>query len=77
VCYNPPAIESVPIVEAVNRLSVVDPVGSPVQAARALGISFGDCPHNHSPFQTESNQHENQTIINIEQDVVLNSHSPV
>jgi phosphofructokinase-like protein len=50
VCYHPPEIESVPIIEAVNQLRQVDPNGSAVQAARALGISFGDCPADESPF---------------------------
>jgi 6-phosphofructokinase 1 len=50
VCYNPPNINSVPIIEAVNELSTVDPQGSAVLAARALGISFGDQPANASPF---------------------------
>jgi 6-phosphofructokinase 1 len=52
VCYQPPRIDSVPISEAVNRLSQVDPDGSTVQAARALGISFGDSPTTASPFQS-------------------------
>jgi ATP-dependent phosphofructokinase / diphosphate-dependent phosphofructokinase len=50
VCYNPPQIESVPIIQAVNRLSQVEPNSSAVQAARALGICFGDCPTKNSPF---------------------------
>ena len=50
VCYNPPEISSVPIIDAVNHLRQVDPEGSAVQAARALGISFGDRPADHSPF---------------------------
>ncbi len=50
VCYRPPRIESVPIIEAVNRLSQVDPNGSDVQAARALGVSFGDMPESHMTF---------------------------
>jgi 6-phosphofructokinase 1 len=41
VCYRPPRIENVPIAEAIRALSCVDPAGSAVQAARALGISFG------------------------------------
>ena len=52
VGYNPPAIESVPILEAVNQLSCGDPQSEAVQAARALGISFSDCPTMASPFQT-------------------------
>ncbi|MFM8702920.1 MAG: 6-phosphofructokinase [Planctomycetia bacterium] len=50
VCYQPPNIESVPIVEAIRRLSRVDPGSSAVQAARALGISFGDAVGSPSPF---------------------------
>jgi 6-phosphofructokinase 1 len=41
VCYHPPAMLSVPILEAIT-LSRVGPQCSAVQAARALGISFGD-----------------------------------
>jgi len=41
VCYRPPEIASIPIADAIHRLSCVDPEGSAVQAARALGISFG------------------------------------
>lgn len=50
VCYQPPEILSVPILQAVNKLRVVDQQGSTVQAARALGISFGDIPVDESPF---------------------------
>jgi 6-phosphofructokinase 1 len=50
ICYHPPLMESVPIMQAVNRLSQVDPNGPAVQAAKALGISFGDCPADESPF---------------------------
>ena len=42
VCYHPPSINKVPIIDAVNELSNVDPEGAAVQAARAMGISFGD-----------------------------------
>jgi 6-phosphofructokinase 1 len=50
VCYQPPNIESVPIAAAIRRLSRVDPTSSAVQAARALGISFGDADQRASPF---------------------------
>ena len=50
VCYHPPEIESVPIIEAVNEVRMVNPEGSAVQAARALGVAFGDCAVEHSPF---------------------------
>lgn len=44
ICSRPPEMTSVPIMEAVNVLRRVDPHGPCVQAARALGISFGDRP---------------------------------
>jgi 6-phosphofructokinase 1 len=50
VCYQPPHIQSVPIREAIQKLSRVDVNGSIVQAARALGISFGDSPQQKLPF---------------------------
>jgi 6-phosphofructokinase 1 len=50
ICYNPPEMGSVPIIEAVNQIRVVDPSGPAVQAARALGICFGDCDTGQSPF---------------------------
>lgn len=54
ICYRPPRIDSVPIIDAVNKLSRVDPLTSAVQAARALGISFGDRPADESPFEMTS-----------------------
>jgi 6-phosphofructokinase 1 len=54
VCFQPPEIKSVPLAEALRRLSTVDPNGSAVQAARALGISFGDRPATESPFESRS-----------------------
>jgi 6-phosphofructokinase 1 len=50
ICYNPPEMGSVPIIEAVDHLRQVDPNGAAVQSARALGISFGDCEAGESPF---------------------------
>jgi len=50
ICYHPPLMDSVPIMEAVNRISRVDPHGSAVQAARALGMCFGDSAAGASPF---------------------------
>ncbi len=50
VCYSPPRVDSVPIRDAVSKLSRVDLQSPEVQAARALGISFGDCPAEESPF---------------------------
>ena len=51
LCYDPPEIGSVPIMEAVNQLRTVDPQSSAVQAARALGVCFGDKPDNPTPFR--------------------------
>lgn len=42
VSYQPPEIRAVPIKEAVGKLAQVSPNQSAVEAARALGISFGD-----------------------------------
>jgi 6-phosphofructokinase 1 len=50
ICYNPPEMSSVPIIEAVHQIRTVDADGPAVQAARALGISFGDCESGFSPF---------------------------
>jgi 6-phosphofructokinase 1 len=49
VCYRPPDFQSVPIAAAIRQLSTVDPRDSAVQAARALGIAFGDAADS-SPF---------------------------
>ncbi len=51
VCYHPPSIHDVPITDAVRELSSVDPEGAAVQAARALGISFGDSLPDEDPFR--------------------------
>jgi len=50
ICCVPPRMESVPIAQAIHRLSQVDPNGDAVHAARALGINFGDCEATASPF---------------------------
>ena len=68
VCYHPPEIGSVPIIEAVNHLREVDPHGSAVQAARALGISFGDCTADDSPFSTPTITSEATTAKEVELD---------
>jgi len=44
VSYQPPSIESVRILDAVDRISRVTPETSAVVAARALGVSFGQFP---------------------------------
>jgi phosphofructokinase-like protein len=50
VCYHPPDIDSAPIADAIRDLSTVNPHGSAVQAARALGIGFGDDADRADPF---------------------------
>lgn len=50
ICFQPPQMKSVAIRDAVSRLRTVEPTNSAVQAARALGISFGDCPTGENPF---------------------------
>ncbi|WP_182868694.1 6-phosphofructokinase [Stieleria mannarensis] len=52
VCSDPPDICHVPIVEAVDQIRTVDPGGSAVQSARAMGMCFGDTPGYQNPFQT-------------------------
>ncbi len=42
VCLRAGEIESVPLDEAVGEVRLVDPKGSVVRAARAVGITFGD-----------------------------------
>ena len=42
VCYRPPEIASVAISQAITTPAMVDPAHPAVQAARALGIGFGD-----------------------------------
>jgi 6-phosphofructokinase 1 len=54
ICYNPPKMGSVPITAAINQIRQVDPDGPAVQAARALGISLGDCPADASPFASHA-----------------------
>ena len=50
VCHDPPDISSVPISEAIGALRTVDPHGSAVATARALGICLGDTPGFVNPF---------------------------
>jgi 6-phosphofructokinase 1 len=64
ICYVPPQMTSVPISQAVHRIREVDAHGAGVQAARALGISFGDNADGN-PFDMP--RCETTTIANIEQ----------
>ncbi|MDG2224005.1 MAG: ATP-dependent 6-phosphofructokinase [Rubripirellula sp.] len=50
VSHDPPHILSVPISEAVGALRTVDPGGSAVTTARAMGICLGDTPGFVNPF---------------------------
>ncbi|MCC6511156.1 MAG: ATP-dependent 6-phosphofructokinase [Pirellulaceae bacterium] len=50
VCYDPPEINSIPIRQAIDSISTVDPFGSAVVAARGLGVSFGDTAQFVNPF---------------------------
>lgn len=68
ICYNPPEMGSVPIMKAVNKLRVVDPQGHAVQAARALGISFGDCASGSSPFSFQVEAPDAATAEEVELD---------
>ncbi|MFN0018815.1 MAG: 6-phosphofructokinase [Pirellulaceae bacterium] len=49
ICYQPPLMGSVPIIDAIT-LCTVDTAGTAVQAARALGVSFGNDFHD-LPFK--------------------------
>jgi 6-phosphofructokinase 1 len=68
ICYNPPEMGSVPIMKAVNKLRTVDADGHAVQAARALGISFGDCADSASPFFCRVEAPEAATAEEVELD---------
>ncbi|MEO1525568.1 MAG: ATP-dependent 6-phosphofructokinase [Planctomycetota bacterium] len=50
VCSHPPEIRDVPIADAVHQIRTVDPNGSAVQTARAMGICLGDTPGYENPF---------------------------
>lgn len=51
VCYDPPDIQSVSIADAVGSLRTIDPKGSAITTARAMGICMGDTPGYQNPFQ--------------------------
>ncbi len=63
ICYQPPNFNSVPIIDAIDRLSTVDPRSAAVQAARALGVSFGDRSGVDSPFSSPFSEMEEQEAI--------------
>jgi 6-phosphofructokinase 1 len=62
VTYQPPNMESVPIIDAI-KLATVCPNCSAVQAARALGVCFGDdykeAPFKYVPCDAECNAEGN------------------
>jgi ATP-dependent phosphofructokinase / diphosphate-dependent phosphofructokinase len=68
ICYHPPQMDSVPIMEAVNHIRTVDSHGAAVQAARALGICFGDASEGSSPFMARIGQilHCNDVVLDAE-----------
>lgn len=68
VSYQPPDMTSVPIIDAVHHIRTVDAHGSAVQAARALGISFGDCEAGQSPFSYRMNDEPAITAEEVEID---------
>jgi 6-phosphofructokinase 1 len=61
ICYAPPQMTSVPILQAVNRIRQVEAHGAGVQAARALGICFGD-NSDQNPFHVPD---ESTSAVNV------------
>jgi 6-phosphofructokinase 1 len=62
ICFHPPRVSSVAIADAVSRLSTVDPSSDAVQAARALGVSFGDSGRAPSPFTITVDESVNEEL---------------
>ena len=52
VCSDPPEILDAPIADAVDQIRTVDPQGSAVLTARAMGICLGDTPGYKNPFES-------------------------
>jgi len=71
ICYHPPQMDSVPIMEAVNRIRTVDADGAAVQAARALGICFGDAAEAASPFVARIGSVATSRDVELDADFVL------
>ena len=65
-CYHPPEIESVPIIEAVNHVRMVNPDGSTVQAARGLGVCFGDRSTDKNPFGIRKQSRMEEILEDVE-----------
>jgi hypothetical protein len=55
----------------VHQIRLVDPEGPAVQAARALGISFGDCDAAASPFACRLDTPEAATAEEVALDAEL------
>ncbi|MEO1498130.1 MAG: ATP-dependent 6-phosphofructokinase [Planctomycetota bacterium] len=75
ICSRPPEMTSVPIMEAVNVLRRVDPHGPAVQAARALGISFGDRPADELGHDVFSKDEAKPAIVAPEETPSFDEHS--
>jgi 6-phosphofructokinase 1 len=71
ICYQPPHMKSVPIRDAVHRIREVDAKGAAVQAARALGISFGDSAEDASPFYSDLEQAVSISKLEVEAELAL------
>jgi len=65
-CYHPPEIDSVPIIEAVNQVRQVNPDGSTVQAARGLGVCFGDRSSDKNPFGIRKQPRSEELLDDVE-----------
>lgn len=62
VCYSPPEVTSVPLMEAISQIKRVCPDSALVRSARALGLSFGDQPeHDDLPSGDMADAHSIQT----------------
>jgi len=71
ICYHPPQMESVPIIEAVNRIRTVDANGAAVQAAPAVGIFFGDASELASPFVARIGDVATSSDVELDADFAL------
>lgn len=54
VCYQPPSIADVSIMDAIGKLNKVDANCSAVRTGRGLGISFGDSPSSTDAFSSDN-----------------------
>ena len=70
ICYQPPHMNSVPIRDAVHRIREVDSKGAAVEAARALGISFGDVD-DENPFSVRARDITTSADLEIDAEFAL------